>query len=70
MSYVFTGNCPNCGAPIFVSKGRYKGVNPNDPEEYPEIEYNCNCYKEERKRVEAKSGGNCHTQINPSIHTG
>ena len=46
MPYVFTGNCPNCGAPIFV------GVNPNDPEEYPEIEYNCNCYKEERKRDE------------------
>ena len=65
MSYVFTGNCPNCGAPIFV------GVNPNDPEEYPEIEYNCNCYREERaKKVEAKSGGNCHTQTNPSIHTG
>ena len=44
MSYVFTGNCPNCGAPIFV------GVNPNDPEEYPEIEYNCNCYREERAK--------------------
>ena len=54
MSYVFTGNCPNCGAPIFVSKGRYKGVNPNDPEEYPEIEYNCNCYKEERNTKEEK----------------
>lgn len=44
MPYVFTGNCPKCGAPIFVA------VNPNDPEEYPEISYNCNCCREERKR--------------------
>ena len=53
MPYVFTGNCPKCGAPILcdVTTDELNQFGQGQIVSY-EIEYNCQCYKEERKKKE------------------
>ena len=57
MPYVIPGICPECGAPIFV----YVALAITEDEvrakekEYPQIHYNCDCYKEKRGKKEASN---------------
>lgn len=48
MPYAIVSGCPKCGAPVFV----YISPDPEHAEDEPTIIYNCQCYKEERRKEE------------------
>ena len=56
MPYAVAGSCPDCGAPIFVYVE--VALNQDDVEKldkrYPQIHYNCDCFKEKRSKDEKK----------------